>query len=268
MLILPLLHLPISVLSRSRIEKLSKNTCHDIIVGANQIGPLRQIQLSDPDSYQVLPQRMYRNIMRLIRKIRNLTRPRNRSLMLISVLVILTVASPFIAHKILFDTFDQIDARAEQAKRDEIAKKEGARYERLTNPISGATREQIAAVSIGMTDDEVELAINYGYDLGIGGFPVSHRHNDLHGTADEITIKGVGHIQAVFIEKQLVGLGSLNPNDGRLCGGCLDDMLNGNRDWPDGLPYHVNGLCPVCKSEKVIRTHAEHEPKNFISRLR
>ena len=208
--------------------------------------------------------------MKFIQHIRNLTRQRHRSVMLVCVLVTLTAASPFLAHKLLIYSFDRIDERAEQAELDAIAQRqdyreqqEKARHERFTNPVSGVTLEQIEAVTIGMTADEVELAIKYGYDLGIGGFPFSHRHNDLYWTADEIAVKGVGHIQAVFISKQLVGLGSLDPGVGRLCGGCLNDMLRGERDWIDGLPYQADGSCPICGSQKVIQTHAElGDPSN------
>ena len=40
--------------------------------------------------------------------------------------------------------------------------------------------------------------------------------------------------------------------DGRVCGGCLEDMLRDERPWSAGLPYQVKGKGPGCDSDKLV----------------
>ena len=81
---------------------------------------------------------------------------------------------------------------------------------------------------------------------------------------DQSPIKGVGYVQAVFLSRPLVGLGSLDSSDGRLCGGCLDNMLDGKRDRLKGLPFHVGGVCPVCDSKKVVPLGNRLRPNKYF----
>lgn len=185
---------------------------------------------------------------------------RHRSLILIGVLVTLTVVCPLFVYKFTRYSFDRLDERlderAVQAWREDREQQEEDRerriHDRLTSPISGTTPEQISAVSIGMMAEEVELILGSPHNLGIEHFPYIYYYNDLNWVVNDIPIKDTGYVQAVFINRQLVGLGSLDPNIGRLCGGCLEDMLRGKRPWLAGLPFHVEGECPVCGSGKVV----------------
>ena len=194
--------------------------------------------------------------MRLSQSTRQRTRFRHRNLILIGVLLTLTVVFPFIAFNITVYSLDQTEERAAQANREERERQEeqrvGEMYDLLTNPKSGTTPEKIAAVSIGMMAKEIEPILGLPWNLGIEIFPYNHSYNDFDWVSNDIPIKGVGYVQAVFIDRQLVGLGSLDPNDGRLCGGCLEDMLREERPRLEGLPYHLKGECPVCGSSKVV----------------
>ena len=176
------------------------------------------------------------------------------------VAVVLTITFPFLAYSatpILFDKLDRLraerDAGEARAEKERVAEElRLERLERLTNPTSPTTADMLADVQIGMKADDIEDLLQYPYDLGIEIYPFSNEYNKLSWYSHDIPIDGVGWVQAVFIGEQLVGLGSLDPNDGRVCGGCLEDMLEGERSWRAGLPYHANGRCPVCKSELVV----------------
>lgn len=194
--------------------------------------------------------------MRLSQSIRQRARFRHRDLILIGVLVTLIVVFPLIAYNTTVYSLDQAEERSALANREERGRLEEQRLREindlLSNPKSGTTPEKIAAVSIGMMAKEVEPILGLPWNLGIEIFPYNHRYNDFDWVSNDIPIKGVGYVQAVFIDRQLVGLGSLDPNDGRLCGGCLEDMLRGERPWLSGLPFHVEGECPECGSSKVV----------------
>ena len=183
-----------------------------------------------------------------------------RNLMLIGVLTMLAITIPLFVFNFANRYFDystqQSHNLAAQARKDartqRVEKNRQRTHDRLINPGSGTTPELVAALSIGMTGEEVQKTLNYPYTLGFEIFPYNHTYNGVDWMSNDIAIKGVGYVQAVFIESQLVGLGSLDPNDGRVCGGCLEDMLRGERPRLEGLPYHVNGKCPVCGSDKVV----------------
>ncbi|PCJ56517.1 MAG: hypothetical protein COA73_11975 [Candidatus Hydrogenedentota bacterium] len=172
-----------------------------------------------------------------------------RTLLLRSILIILTIVVPLLVYKFTTSTLVKIDERAEQTEKEN---REQEILERLTNPKSGTTPELIAALDIGMTGKEVQSTLKYPYRLEIEMFPYNHTYHGLDWFSKDIAIKGFGYVQAVFIERQLVGIGSLDSNVGRICGGCLEDMLLGERPRQNGLPYHVDGKCPVCGSEKVV----------------
>jgi len=172
-----------------------------------------------------------------------------RTLLLRSILIILTIIVPLLVYKFTASTLVKIDERAAQTEKDN---REQQILEILTNPKSGTTPELITALSIGMTGKEVQSILKYPYGLGSEMFPFNHTYNGLDWASNDIAIKDVGYVQAVFIERQLVGIGSLDSNVGRICGGCLEDMLLGERPTREGLPFHVDGKCPVCGSEKVV----------------
>lgn len=162
----------------------------------------------------------------------------------------------FLVYTFTLRAMEQRDERIYQAAAEERAKKKALRvqqvYDRLTNPQSGTTPEQMASISIGMTAKEVQSTLGLRSRLGFEIFPYSHRTNGHDWVSDDIPIKGIGYVQGVFIDRQLVGLGSLDPNVGRLCAGCLQDMLHGKRPWGDGLPFQVDGECPVCASSELV----------------
>lgn len=185
-----------------------------------------------------------------------LARLRPRNPIPIGLLVALTVLCPVFVYAFTRYSFDRIDERAVQAEREDRARQREDRarriYDQLTSPRSGTTPEQISAVSIGMMAEQVEPILGLPHNLAIEIFPYYYTYNDLNWVVNDIPIKDVGYVQAVFINRQLVGLGSLDPNDGRLCGGCLEDMLRGERPWRAGLPFHVRGECPVCGSSRTV----------------
>lgn len=142
------------------------------------------------------------------------------------------------------------------------------RDEEITNkmpvPDTGTTPQKISALSIGMTADEVDSTLQLPYNVGIEVFPFNYKYNDASWVSNELPIKNVGYVQAVFIQKQLVGLGSLDPDVGPLCGGCLMDMMDGKRPLRAGLPNHVQGNCPICGSQKVVPFGATLQPSNPV----
>ncbi len=194
--------------------------------------------------------------MRLSQSIKQRARFPHRNLTLIGVLVTLTVVFPFLAYNTTVYSLDQAEERAALANREERELQEEQRVREindlLTNPKSGTTPEKIAAVSIGMMGEEVQKILDYPYGLGAGVFGQGRASAGHYWISNDIAIKGVGYVQTVFIDRRLVGLGSLDPKVGRLCGGCLEDMLHGKRPWFAGLPFHVEGECPVCRSRKVV----------------
>jgi len=188
--------------------------------------------------------------------IRHLARLRHRNLILVGVLATLSVVSPFFVYMLSRHYSDRMAEFAEHVEAEDRAQQKAKIaqefQERLTSPASGTTPEKIAALSIGMTGKEVQRILDHPYSLGVEMFPYLHRVDDHYWVVNDIPIKDVGYVQAVFIDEKLVGLGSLDPAVGRLCAGCLMDMLSGDRGWLAGLPFQVQGHCPVCGSNEVV----------------
>jgi hypothetical protein len=153
-------------------------------------------------------------------------------------LAILIVLGSILVYRGTSDSTKRIDEPAEEAQ--------------ILIPTTGTSSPKIAALSIGMMAHEVEPILGLPYNLGIEIFPFNYKYNGSNWVSNELPIKDVGYVQAVFIEKRLVGLGSLDPHVGRLCGNCLMDIIDGIRPFLDGLPNQVQGICPTCESNKAV----------------
>ena len=179
----------------------------------------------------------------------------------IGLLVAFTAASPFVVYRVVMESLDRMGEQGRVAELEARARVEAVWSERMrefvSNLRSGTTPEKVASVSIGMMADEVQSSLGLPHTLGLELPPYSYRYEDHTWVPNDIPIRGAGYIQAVFIDERLVGLGSLDPKVGRLCGGgCLDNMLRDERPWLDGLPYQVGGTCPVCGSTKRVPVNA------------
>ncbi len=178
-------------------------------------------------------------------------------LWLVGLTLVLVVVGTLLAYAFTQHSVNRIADFADRKQEEERAREDvehfNAIQDRLLNPSWGVAPEKLAAVSIGMTGDEVKQALEYPYGLGMEMSPYLHTFDDHHWVVHDIPVTDVGYIQLVFIDRQLVGIGSIDPGIGRLCGGdCLMNMLQDERDWLEGLPYQVEGKCPVCGSRDVL----------------
>ena len=199
---------------------------------------------------------MKRFAMSLSQFTRHIERLRYGKILLMGVFVTLTTVCLYMAFNFTLYSSNRLDERTRQgAREDRMRQQEDhARqvHDLLTNPKFGTTPKQISALSIGMMAEEVESILGLPENLGVEIFPYNYRSGNRSWVVNDIPIKSLGYVQAVFIDRQLVGLGSLDSGDGRLCGGCLQDMLRDKRPWLAGLPFHVEGDCPVCSSNEVV----------------
>jgi len=191
-------------------------------------------------------------------------RVRYRKVASFVVLVAFTAASPFVVYMVIIVSLDRMGEEAWHADLEGRARVQAfwaKKWQELQSiPKSGTTPEKVASVSIGMSVDEVQSTLGLTRKGGKDLPPYTYQFGDHHWMSNEIPIEGVGFIQAVFIDEQLVGLGSLDLEVGRLCGGgCLDNMLRGERSWLEGLPYQVERTCPVCGSEKRVPPGRERD---------
>lgn len=122
----------------------------------------------------------------------------------------------------------------------------------LLIPDEGSSMEQIEAVRTGMTADTVKATLDYPYALGSEAFPHGMKTGNHYWVVHDIPVKDKGYIQAVFIDKILVGFGCVEPPDSRLCKTCLDQMLVDTRSWDKGLPCMIDDVCPECGGTEPV----------------